>query len=251
MRLLFVLLALIGVARVVPASLVVTPGYGEYAAGGLITRDYFFGDTFPGGEILDYFIRLHGAPTTPVSGPRTNAILFLSFIDYPTPSLVVGTARGCCGMTVRFPERIEMENDEIRVNPIEFVDLHLTGSMNVDAGGELRVWDIDVRLVEPTFLEVLTTGVQDEMAVLFPVGVLPLHYEITERGGPGRVSRTEPFSIPPSDPNYLTTIPEPGSVSLLLIGGVALGLLHFYRSKRGYFFSSPSSRSSRLAKGPA
>ncbi len=251
MRLQFVLLALIGVARVAPASLVVTPGYGEYAASGGITRDYFFFEPFPGGEILDYFIELQGAPTTPVSGPRSNATLYLSFIDYPTPPLTVGTFRGCCGMTVRFPERIEMENNEIGVIPIEFVDLHLTGSMNVDAGAEVRVWDIDLRLVEPTLFQVHTTGVQDGPAVLFPAGRLPLRYEFTERDGPGRVSMTQDFSFPMSDPNFLTTIPEPGSVSLLLIGGVALGLLHLYRSKRGYFFNSPTSRSSRLAKGPA
>src|SRR5687768_12698332 len=142
MRLLFVLLALIGVARIAPASLIVTPGSGEYLAAGGITRDFFFGTSFPGGEILDYAIALRGAPTTPVSGPRTNAILFLSLLDYPAPAVTVGVFRGCCGAIVRFPEGIELENGEIGYSPIEFVDLHLTGSMNVDAGGEVRVWDI-------------------------------------------------------------------------------------------------------------
>lgn len=250
MRLRSILLALIGFVQASSASLIITPGYGEYLAVGGITRDQFFWGPFPG-EILDHSIGLQGASTTPVSGPRTNvATLGLSLLDPPLVPLVVGSAHGCCGLTVRFPERVELENDEIGVTPMEIVDLHLTGSMNVNAGGEVRVWDIDLRLVEPTLFHMHTVGVYNGTAVLFIGGRLPLHYELVERGGPGRVSWTQDFSFPGVEISYLTTIPEPGSVSLLLIGGIALGLLQFYRSKRAYFFNSPTSRSSRLAKGP-
>jgi hypothetical protein len=250
MRLPSILLTLIGFAQASSASLIITPGYGEYLAVGGITRDQFFWGPLPG-EILDHAIELKGAQTTPVSGPRTNvAALGLSLLDPPLVPLVVGSAHGCCGLTVRFPERVELENDEIGVTPMEVVDLHLTGSMNVDAGGEVRVWDIDVRLVEPTLFQMHTTGVYNGTAVLFIGGRLPLHYEFIERGGPGRLSLTQNFSFPGVEVSYLTTIPEPSSLGLLLIGGAAAGLLRFYRSKRSYFFNSPTSRT-RRPKGPA